>query len=168
MKHSTLTVPTITPNLLMIQFLNAVRKHERWGGHLATYTGLDPAETAIALSLGVRQGWLTPECVLTTAGLAVIRPVMPRETASVPPSDRRAHAIDFADLYRDRTGLSKSLYDQVCAQMPALLVTALEEIHVGNRGFEDFETRHDLPSRSAKVVIRLALECYALTLAAIV
>lgn len=168
MKHSTLAVPTITPNLLMLQFLNAVRKHERQGGHLASYTGLDPAETDIAVSLGVRQGWLTPDCALTAAGLALIRPDPIKQPATLPASDRRAKVIDFADLYRDRTGLSKSLYDQVCAQMPALLVTALEEIHVGNRGFEDFETRHDLPSRSAKVVIRLALECYALTLAAIV
>jgi hypothetical protein len=165
MKHSTITVPTITPNMLMVQFLNAVRRQDREGGHLASFTGLDPAETDIAVAVGVRQGWLTADCHLTPAGLAVIR----KDTVPIPDIDRATstRTISFADLYRDRDGLSKSLYVQIKAVLPPHMLAALEEIHVANCGFEDFETRHDLPSRSAKVVVRLALEAYALNLATI-
>jgi hypothetical protein len=162
MMHAKVEVAPIQPNMLMFRFLLAVRKQARDGGHLAALTGLDPLETNIAVAVGKRQGWLTEDCKLTDAGLTVIRPDKNEPIPGIFNPSRTTTKISFSDLYLDRNGLSKSVYAQVKLQMPRVMMAALEEIHVAGGGYENFENRHDLPSRSAKAIVQLAIENYNL------
>lgn len=157
----------MTPNLAMLQFMLAVRERDRNGGHLASYTDLDPEESAIALAVGIENGWLTASCALTDAGLHLLRG--DRQTAYVPVKARGEprRIAEFGSLYRTRHGISRTLYADLKRVMPPLMLAALEELHATDGRLEEFETRHDLPARSARAILRLSLDTYTMLMGAI-
>jgi len=148
-------------NKMMMKFLVAVNEHQKVGGYLNTLTGLDPMETNIAIRVGVEYGWLTDDGKLTDAGSLVLSEVNKHPLLLSEVRTSYVNRISFFDLYEDRKGFSKSLYEHVHRNMPSIM-TALEEVHCKGTGIGEFEKKKELPARSCRTIIELALENYDL------
>jgi len=149
-------------NKLMMKFLVAVKEHQKVGGFLNKMTGLDPLETNIAIRVGVEYGWLTDGCKLTENGYSVLSEVNKYPLLISDSKTLHMTKISFLDLYADREGLSKSLYDHVSRNMPKIMMAALEEVYCQGISVEKFEKDKQIPLRSCNTIIRCALENYDL------
>ena len=149
-------------NKLMMKFLVAVKEHQKVGGFFNKLTGLDPMETNIAVRVGVEYGWLTDDCKLTDAGRSVLSEVNKYPILISESKTLYMTKISFLDLYAERKGLSKSLYEHVSRNMPKIMMEALEEVYCQGIYIEQFEKNKRIPLRSCNTIIRCALENYDL------
>jgi len=147
-------------NKLMMKFLVAVKEHQKVGGYLNTLSGLDPLETNIAVRVGVEYGWLTDDGELTNAGSLILSEVNKHPLLLSEVRAPYVNRTSFCDLYADRKGFSKVLYEHVSRNMPLIMMAALEEIHCQKLSVELFEKKKELPSRSCRAIIDCALENY--------
>jgi len=149
-------------NRIMMKFLVAVKDHQTVGGFLSALTDLDPMETNIAVRVGVEYGWLTDDCKLTSAGHSILSEIIKHPLLLSEVKTSYVNRTSFFDLYSDRKGLSKSLYEHVRRNMPSIMMAALVEVHCGGNNVEAFEKKNELPQRSCRTIIECALENYDL------